>query len=102
VDYEVGYFFNPEADPSEYTITVPAEQVQRQLFAQYPPADVIGRSSIMQYFDGDANAAINRMWINVRCYNLNKVPVFGRVLLALLLCAVVGGLFVMRRKGRKR
>ena len=102
VDYEVGYFFDPEADPSEYTITVPADQVQRQLFAQYPPADVIGRSSIMQYFDGDANAAINRMWINVRCYNLNKVPVFGRVLLALLLCAVVGGLVVMRRKGRKR
>ena len=102
VDYEVGYFFDPEADPSEYTITVPADQVQRQLFAQYPPADVIGRSSIMQYFDGDANAAINRMWINVRCYNLNKVPVFGRVLLALLLCAVVAGLFVMRRKGRKR
>ena len=29
----------------------------------------------MQYFDDTANKEINQMWINVRCYNIEGVPV---------------------------
>lgn len=41
----------------------------RQLFAQYPTQNVISRSVVMLDF-GDDLAAINQMWINVRCLNL--------------------------------
>lgn len=27
----------------------------------------------MQYFDNEANDRINQMWINVRCFNLNRI-----------------------------
>ena len=41
----------------------------RQLFAQYPPENVTQRSVIMVDF-GDRLAAINQMWINVRCLDV--------------------------------
>jgi spermidine/putrescine transport system substrate-binding protein len=41
----------------------------RQLFAQYPTQNVIERSVVMLDF-GDDLAAINQMWINVRCLDL--------------------------------
>ena len=31
----------------------------------------------MRYFDKQQNADINRMWVNVRCYNIKKLPVWG-------------------------
>ena len=41
----------------------------RQLFAQYPPANITERSVIMLDF-GDRLGAINQMWINVRCLDV--------------------------------
>lgn len=41
----------------------------RQLFAQYPPQNVIDKSVIMLDF-GDKLNEINQMWINVRCLDL--------------------------------
>ncbi len=97
VDYDVTYFFDPEGE-GEYVLTAPEEQTRRQLYAQYPSEDVLDRSAVMQYFDADANARINRMWINVRCYNLKNVPLWGWLL---LLAAALGGitwLFLNRKK----
>ena len=75
VDYPVGWFFDmddPEAD-SYYTITTTEDQTRRQLYAQYPTKDVVDRSVVMACFDDESNSRINRMWTNVRCFNLSNL-----------------------------
>ena len=76
VDYDLAYFFTEDADSEDYIITAPAEQVKRQLYAQYPDADAKDRSSIMIYFDEKQNQDINQMWVSVRCFNIHDVPVW--------------------------
>ncbi|MBQ8412858.1 MAG: spermidine/putrescine ABC transporter substrate-binding protein, partial [Lachnospiraceae bacterium] len=77
VEYPIAYFFtgSDEADLTEeeiamYTITTTPDQTNRQLFAQYPPEDVMKRSVVMAYFDKEGNERINQMWLNVRCFDL--------------------------------
>jgi Spermidine/putrescine-binding periplasmic protein len=96
VDYPVGYFFSEEEDDEEYTLTVPADQLKRQLSAQYPSADVIRRASIMVYFNAEQSELINRMWIRVRCFNIKNVPV--AVWIVLVLCIAAGVFFWLRKK----
>ena len=74
VEYSLDYFFSGDFAGNEYTITAPAEQIGRQLTAQYPSADAISRSAIMIYFDPETNEAINDMWIHVRCFNIYDIP----------------------------
>ena len=76
VDYDLAYFFTEDTDSEDYIITAPAEQVKRQLDAQYPDADAMDRSSIMIYFDEKQNQDINQMWVSVRCFNIHDVPVW--------------------------
>lgn len=76
VDYDLAYFFTEDTDSEDYIITAPAEQVKRQLYAQYPDADTMDRSSIMIYFDEKQNQDINQMWVSVRCFNIHDVPVW--------------------------
>ena len=98
VDYDLAYFFsdNPEESADEFVIEAPAEQMNRQLYSQYPPADVIGRSSIMTYFNDEQNARINQMWINVRCFDIRKAPWWSWLLIIVVL-AVLGTYLVKRR-----
>lgn len=98
--YPLGYFFTGDAGDEDYTILASADQLGRQLSAQYPSQEVIDRASIMIYFDDEANTAINQMWINVRCFNIYDVPVWAWVL-ALLAAAGLIALFV-RAKQRQR
>ena len=49
--YDLSYFFSGEGTEGEYVIHAPTDQVERQLFAQYPDQDAISRSSIMLNFD---------------------------------------------------
>ena len=53
------------------------------------------RSSIMTCFDEKQTAAINQMWINVRCYNLKNMPVWGWLLAAV---AAAGVLYLIVRR----
>lgn len=96
VDYPVGWFFTGEEDNEDYTLTVPEEQLHRQLSAQYPSGEVIRRASIMEYFDAEQSELINRMWIRIRCFNILSVPVWVWIALALL--AALGVAFHFRRK----
>ena len=100
VEYPLGYFFSGDAEDEDYYITAPAEQLDRQLGAQYPSADAMARSSIMVYFDSEKNDAINQMWINVRCFNIYDVPVWAWLLTVCVLC-VLGWLF-LRAKQREK
>lgn len=93
IEYPLGFFFCGDNTNEDYIVIAHEDQARRQLYAQYPPQDVLDRSAIMQYFDADANKAINQMWINVRCYNINDVPVpvwiFSGIVIILLLIAVI-------------
>ncbi len=89
VDYPVGYFFSGEKDDEDYVLTVPEEQLQRQLSAQYPSEEVIRRASIMVYFNEEQSERINRMWIRVRCFNIENVPLWVWIALALVIAGSV-------------
>lgn len=69
VEYPIGYFFGEEGN-SDYSVVTTEEQTTRQLFAQYPTKDVVERCVVMDYFDAEENARINRMWTNVRCFDI--------------------------------
>lgn len=95
-DYSLGYFFGADEEDEDFIICAPADQLDRQLFAQYPDQETLARSSIMRYFDDEANARINRMWINVRCFNIYDTPVWVWILTVLVILGIVGT--VIRKK----
>ena len=100
VEYDLSYFFLGAGESNEdYVLTVPESQLKRQLGAQYPSAEVIRRASIMIYFDAEQSELINRMWIRVRCFNIQSVPFYVWIILA---AAIAGGVvFHFRRKAAK-
>lgn len=86
LDYSVADFFAAEGDDSEdYVITIAADQLRRQMVAAYPSQDILSRACIMTYFDNEVSELTNQMWINVRCYNINRIPVWAWVLAAAVL-----------------
>lgn len=105
-EYDLSYFFAEDGEESDdYVITAPADQVNRQLAAAYPPAEVIGRSCIMTHFDEQQTTRINQMWINVRCMSIDKVPFWGWILTALALAGMgymVGKRLRMMRAVRRK
>lgn len=100
VDYPVGYFFAGEEDNEDYVLSVPEEQLHRQLSAQYPSQEVIRRASIMVYFNEEQSERINRMWIRIRCFNIQSVPVW--VWIAIGAVIILGILFGYQRKLSKQ
>ena len=76
VDYDLSYFFGEDyvvcADAENFAFDGENINRGRQLFAQYPPQNVIDRSVVMLDF-GDKLSEINQMWINVRCPDLKDV-----------------------------
>ncbi len=94
VEYPLGFYFSGDYEDEDYILTVSEQQTRRMLYAQYPPKEVIDRSAVMLYFDTDTNAKVNRMWINVRCFNAKRIPVWFYCLLGVLLG---GGIFVVIR-----
>ena len=89
IEYPVGYFFSGDAGDENYVITAPAEQVHRQLAAQYPSGEEIARSAVMLYFDEAGNANINQMWINIRCFNLSMITKGQWIAMAGVLAAII-------------
>ncbi|MBQ6469030.1 MAG: extracellular solute-binding protein [Lachnospiraceae bacterium] len=96
IEYDISYFFGEE--DGARVIEAPEDSLHRQLYAAYPPRDVLDRSSVMIYFTQEQNAAINRMWVNVRCFNIRHVPVYAWILiLALIACAVFAAVKIRKR-----
>ena len=88
-EYDLSYFFSEEGESEDYVIETTSDLLERQLYAQYPPGDVMRRSSIMVCFDDEQTKAINQMWINVRCYNIKNVPVWGWFIAAAVLAGII-------------
>ncbi len=101
VEYPVGFYFSGDYDDADYTFLTTEDQTRRQLYAQYPPKDVIDRSAVMWYFDGDTNARVNRMWINVRCFNAKNIPVWVIILLGAVFCGAIYVIILTRLKNRQ-
>lgn len=59
-EYDLSSYFG-----EGYSITVPVEQLTRQLFAQYPDKETLQRCCVMEYFKADVNNRANKMWKNV-------------------------------------
>lgn len=100
VDYPLGYFFTGDNSDPNYVLRAPAEQVDRQLGAQYPSQDAIERSAVMEYFDEDATKDINQMWINIRCYNIKDVPTWAWFIVAAVIGALAG-VIVYHKRSKK-
>ena len=99
-DYDLGYFFSGDPSDTSHVIVTPSQQMFRQLGAQYPSREAMERSSIMVFFDGEENDAINRMWINVRCFDIHDVPVWAVVLTVAALAALLSVYIRSRRMQR--
>ena len=89
IEYPLGYFFSGSNADTDYILTVPASQITGELSAQYPSQEVMDRSAVMQYFDSEQNSHINRMWINVRCYNIKNVPGWAWILAAAAVAVLI-------------
>lgn len=89
IEYPLGYFFSGSNADTDYILTVPASQITGELSAQYPSQEVMDRSAVMQYFDSEQNSRINRMWINVRCYNIKNVPGWAWILAAAAVAVLI-------------
>ncbi len=99
VEYALGEFFVGDAEDEDYIITADADQLYRQLAAQYPSEEVLARASIMVYFDDETNSAINQMWIHVRCFNTSQLPTWAW---AVLIIVLLGGIaYLIKRKVSK-
>ncbi len=88
--YPVGYFFTGNNEDDEYIICASADQIDRQLYAQYPSEEIINRAVVMEYFNDEESKEINQMWINIRCFNINNVPI-GVWVVIVVVFAIVSG-----------
>lgn len=102
-DYDLRYFFGEgytlEVDEANFERDGEDINRGRQLFAQYPPQNVIDRSVVMLDF-GDRLGEINRMWINVRCLDLLDIPAATVGIVAAVICTIIIAicLYVFRYK----
>ena len=74
LEYDLTYFFLGEGYDGEDRVTIFAKESQatgRQLYAQFPPAEVIARCAVMDYYDADTNTRINELWSRVKAETLD-------------------------------
>ena len=102
IEYPVGFFFSGDNADEDYVITAEADQADRQLFAQYPPQDVLERAVVMQYFDQENNERINQMWVNVRCFDLASLDWqdWMKIAAAVIVLAAAAAIYKNRDKIR--
>lgn len=65
-EYSMEYFFGKG---QEHVLVTEREQLERQLYGQYPTEEVLKRSVVMRCFSEEANKRISQMWINIRCFD---------------------------------
>lgn len=99
VSYPVGYFFSGDNEDEAYIVTTSADQVNRQLYTQYPSEDIIHRTAIMGYYNEEETKHINQMWINIRCYDLKNTPLWIWCLFGVIIVGFVS-IMIYRRKNQ--
>lgn len=79
VPYDVSYFFGKDA-----VIETDEEQHSRQLYAQFPPQEVVNRCAVMNYY-GDEEEAINELWTQIKGERLSAWAI-------VIICVAVVGI----------
>ena len=87
VEYDISYFFG--AEEGTYTIPTYEDQLCRQLYAQFPPAETVNRCAVMDYY-GEREEAINELWTQVKGEQLSAWAI---VVICIAVAAVI--LFVV-------
>ena len=100
VQYALGYFFVNDNSDEDYIITTTADQLSRQLYAQYPDEETISRTSIMTCFDDETSALVNSMWVQVRCFNIKDIPIWAWIIAGAVI-ALLAVFLVKKRRRRK-
>lgn len=98
-EYDLSYFFGDGyaivADKSEFDLSGGSISRGRQLFAQYPPVDIVNRGVVMHDFGGSL-ADVNRMWINVRCMDITEIPIAAVVMVAAVILLAVAAILLYK------
>lgn len=99
IAYDVTYFFGDTVD-TETIIYIEADDVGRQLYAQYPEADMIPRLSLMRDF-GENNRFVLAMWEEFKASSLPGWAI-ALIVVGVLSVAGVGGFFLYRKNLAKK
>ncbi len=106
--YDLSYFFYGEGTEGLATIVADEEQAAcRQLFAQFPPSEVIARSAVMDYYGEEANVRINELWSRVKAETLDAWAIVVICVTVLAIAAFIvfvkfgGKIDFFRRKPKK-
>ena len=87
IEYDLSTFFGEETG----TITIIADEGQatcRQLYAQYPPEDVMVRCAVMDYYGEEANVRINELWSRVKAESLDAWAI-------IVICVTVAAIILL-------
>lgn len=95
VAYDLTYFFGDTVN-TETIIYIDKEDVNRQLYAQYPEGSKIPRLALMKDF-GENNAHILKMWEE---FKVSSLPIWAIILIVISVLALLGfgGFFVYQKK----
>lgn len=93
---DLSYFFKGTLDDDGKAILYCSE-TGRQFTAQYPTEDIVHRCAVMKFFDPQTNAKVNEMWEKVKGA---AIPVWGLVLIAVLIFLVAMGVLFIRFKDK--
>ncbi|MDE5896801.1 MAG: ABC transporter substrate-binding protein [Clostridia bacterium] len=90
VEYDLSYFFGTDRD---YIISVPEEQLKRQLYAQYPPQSDTLRCAVMDYYGKEADDMINELWTRVKGESLDAWAI---AVICVTAAVIIGGALLSR------
>ncbi len=93
VKYDLSYFFGDAAE----IYTIPSQAMDRQLFAQFPPADVIERCAVMDYYGEEATVRINELWSRVKAETLDAWAI---IVICVTVAAIVIGVVAAKFGGK--
>ncbi len=91
VPYDLSYFFGENA-----VINTSSDQLFRQLYAQYPPAEVTPRCAVMDYY-GDADREINELWTKVKGETLDGWAI---AVICIAVVIIVGAILLSKFGGK--
>lgn len=101
--YDVSYFFGEEN--GTVVFNAPAEQLKRQLYAQYPPEAETFRCAVMDYY-GERDARINELWTQVKgatldAWAITVLVVAAVAIIVMILLKLFGHKIELPRKVKK-
>ncbi|MFA5422004.1 MAG: extracellular solute-binding protein [Bacilli bacterium] len=99
IAYDLAYFFG-DTVTTDPIIYIEEDSVGRQLYAQYPEADMIPRLSIMRDF-GDNNRYVLAMWEE---FKASSLPTWAIVLIVVCIAALTGfgGFYFYQKQKSKK